>query len=163
MRKGHRTSTSSPSPLPGSYGELKVPTLQSPAWFPLQHRPSPLRSFPEVTYQHNKRHLKGSFHLGNSKGFRGYKPGTTYEKDILVISMSKYLFLINHNIAYPTGNQGSRHHQMLKASTQLKHVPKGSRVPSHMNGLLSGRSRDQLAVQQVMILSEFILYLGLRL
>ena len=77
--------------------------------------------------------------------------------------MSKYLFLINHNVAYPTGNQGSRHHQMLKASTQLKLVPKGSRGPSHMNGLLSGRSRDQLAVQQVKILSEFILYLGLRL
>ena len=77
--------------------------------------------------------------------------------------MSKYLFLINHNIAYPTGNQGSRHHQMLKASNQLKQVPEGSRIPSHMNGLLSGKSRDQLAVQQVMILSEFILYLGPRL
>ena len=126
--------------------------------YPSGNQTPSLCVFEKSPHWHNKRHLYCSLHLGNSKGFRGCEPGTTYEKDILVISMSKYLFLINHSITYPTGNQGSRHHQMLKASNQLKHVPKGSRVPRHMNGLLSGRRRDQLAVQQVMIRRESILW-----
>ena len=77
-------------------------------------------------------------------------PGTTYEKDILVISMSKYIFLINHNIAYPwksrvTVSSNAKGITSAKAYSQ-------SRVPRYMDGLFSGRSRDQLAVQQVMVL-----------
>ena len=86
-------STSSPSPLPGSYQGAESSNPPVPSLVPLAAPPLPSQTFPEVTYQHNKRHLKGSFHLGNSQGF-----------SISLLEMgteTKYLFLIKHSIAYP--------------------------------------------------------------
>lgn len=101
-------STFGSSPLPRGEGGwrvgLKVPALQSHDWLPWQPA-AILRCFPNVTSLNNK---KTRFLFSTLRKFQGFQElwakncgrrPNIYDKYILVIWMTKYIFLINHNIA----------------------------------------------------------------